>query len=287
MNDFVKLDAWAQSLLVDPVGKGVLSIEENTKSAVSDYGKTYSVVDGVYDFRPGGEFLTKDSSLWKDGQEDYEDWDQTLAVVADEHVYRQELESVADVYENVSLDGDVLDVGGHQGRLRAFLKPGSRYMIVDPYIHVFRGLEKNAGLLATYPFLKTPVNFVCGVAEHLPLKSLSFDTVHMRSVIDHFANPELAMWEAYRVLRSGGALVVGLYVEGGKDGIIPFSENLKNAVKNFAASLGFERWKDHHVWHPTYAQLCTLISNSGFEINQTYWQRSFVDKVVYIKAIKR
>lgn len=286
MSDFVKLDKWAHSLLVDPIGKGVLTIDENASRISSDYGRSYSIADGVCDFRPCRGFLSKDSALWKEGQDEYEDWDQALAFAADEMVYRQELESVADVYENISLVGDVLDVGGHQGRLRAFLKPESKYMVVDPYMHAFRGVKDNAALLSAYPFLKTPVNFVCGVAEHLPLRSLSFDTVHMRSVVDHFANPELAMLEAYRVLRPNGVLIVGLYVEGGREGVIPFFEKAKDFGKNLAAMLGFERWKDHHVWHPTYDQLSSLIAGSGFRIEKTYWQRSFVDKVVYIKAIK-
>ena len=106
--------------------------------------------------------------------------------------------------------------GGHQGRLRAFLSPGQEYLSCDPFISVFDSIKKSKNLVKVYPFLLSPVNFICCHAEYLPFRSLAFDTVHMRSVIDHFLSPEIAMREAFRVMSHDGQLIVGLYVRGGR-----------------------------------------------------------------------
>jgi SAM-dependent methyltransferase len=271
---------------VDPISKGELDFDVAQKKIVSDYGRCYSITDGICDFRPYSGFYAKDAELWKEGQDEYEELDLNSRASAGEALYQKEIELVADVYENISLRGDVLDVGGHQGRLRAFLPPDSRYMVVDPYLDVFRGVSENKSLIKAYPCLTMPLNFVCGVAEHLPLRSVSFDTVHMRSVMDHFANPELAMLEAYRVLRKNGTVIVGLYVEGGRDGRVSLYESIKERVKKIASSIGVEKWKDHHVWHPTHKELISLIVSTGFEIDKIYWQKAYRDKVVYIQATK-
>jgi len=45
-------------------------------------------------------------------------------------------------------------------------------------------------------------------AENLPFASASFDVVVMTEVIEHLLRPEWAVWEAARVLRPGGTLVL-------------------------------------------------------------------------------
>jgi ubiquinone/menaquinone biosynthesis C-methylase UbiE len=53
----------------------------------------------------------------------------------------------------------------------------------------------------------------------------------MRSVIDHFQSPELALREAYRTLRDRGQLIVGLWVEAGKSGTRTPLDFTKDVVK--------------------------------------------------------
>ena len=60
----------------------------------------------------------------------------------------------------------------------------------------------------------------------------------------------------------------------------------KNLIKAGLEAVGITRWKDHHVWHPTYAALIQLIKDNGFEIEDTYWQLHWNDTVCYVCARK-
>ena len=53
----------------------------------------------------------------------------------------------------------------------------------------------------------------------------------MRSVLDHFHSPDLALFEAARVLKRNGKLVIGLYVDGGKSGRRPLDRQLANVAR--------------------------------------------------------
>ena len=280
-----KLDPWVKGILVDPIAKSTLRWTDT--GVVSDYGVAYGFEGRILDLRPFREHrFSKPARIWKLGQIAYEHWQKRLGEEV-EGDYSGELAGVREVYEVMPLTGRCLDVGGHQGRLRAFLEPGQEYLIIDPFLDVFESIEGQRGLLRTYPFLIEPVNFVAGVAEHLPLSSCTFDTVHMRSVIDHFQAPQLALREAYRVLRDRGQLIVGLWVEGGMSGRRTPLELAKDAVKAVLPFIGLDRYADHHVWHPTYKELVTLIEASGFEIEKVHWQTQWRDRVCYVKALKK
>ena len=281
----VFLDDWAKGLLVDPIGKSRLEFRGNT--VCSDYGRCYPIRGGIIDLRPFAASVGEHAETWKTGQMAYESWSDAVARKDSRADYEEELDSVRDVYEAIPIHGACLDVGGHQGRLRAFLAPDQKYMVIDPFINVFDDIKLQPNLLEAYPFLTESVNFVCGVAEHLPVRANSFDVVHMRSVIDHFQDPALALLEAYRVLKEGGYLVVGLFVEGGETGRLTLTEQAKELVRTILPWFGIKKWTDHHVWHPTYAELVALIQASGFAIDLVYWQKAFVDRVCYIKACKR
>ena len=164
------------------------------------------------------------------------------------------------------------------------INENQKYLCCDTFINVFDSIAKRPNLLKTYPFLNDEMNFISCDAEFLPLKSLSFGTVHKRSVIDHFLNPELALIEAYRVLEQNGCLIVGLYVHGGKDGKETFVQHTKEFIKLLLPYIGITKYQDHHVWHPEYIDLINLIRSCGFEIDKTYWQ---TDDICYIKALKK
>jgi SAM-dependent methyltransferase len=93
--------------------------------------------------------------------------------------------------------------------------------VVDPHIDIFGQNSNLPELVAVCPFLPDALNFICADAEFLPIQQMSFDVVHMRSCIDHFLNPELALFEAHRVLQRTGQLIVGasLFEEGGESAL--------------------------------------------------------------------
>jgi SAM-dependent methyltransferase len=149
---------------------------------------------------------------WADTQQWYEKYHHKYAALDDLEIYRVELDSVKEIYtDEFQLQGSVLDVGGHQGRLRAYLNADvTQYVDVDPFLECFQGLESQSNLLSVFPSLREATNFLSCQAEYLPFAADSFDWVHMRSVLDHFYDPYVALREAYRVLKPGGHLMIGV-----------------------------------------------------------------------------
>jgi SAM-dependent methyltransferase len=277
-----KIDEWLQNILCDPLSKSPLAIESGCLR--SDYGRRYPVVDQVYDLRALNCHAGSVGKQWRRGQEDYEQWSIKLARRSSEN-YNAQRRGLEDVYNAIPIAGRCLDVGGNDGRLRAFLGRQQQYVSADPYLTVLRE-PRSAEFYRVYPFMDEPLNFIAALAEHLPFVSRSFEVVHMRSVIDHFLNPELALREAFRVLTEDGSLIVGVTVEGGRAGRDPAARQLKKSVKSVAGALGLRRFRDHHIWHPTYLELCELIEASGFRVNRTHWQKSERDQVCYVQAAK-
>jgi SAM-dependent methyltransferase len=278
----VKLDGWVREILCDPISKSRLTIESGW--LISDYGRRYPIVDGIYDLRALNANAGSVAAEWKSGQHAYEKWSDGLARHSSED-YAAQRQKSEDVYREISISGRCLDVGGNDGRLRGFLSPEQEYLSIDPFIEIVKE-PRSVEYRHVYPFVDQPLNFIASLAEHLPFVSKSFDTVHIRSALDHFLNPELALHEAFRVLRTDGALVVGLLVKGGRTGKDNHTARLKEAVRSILVGAGFRRFKDHHIWHPTYSELCTLIAATGFRIEKTHWQESEHGRVCYIRAIK-
>jgi SAM-dependent methyltransferase len=279
------LENWFRDILVDPLGKEPLS--EADGYLCTAYGRRYPIVNGIFDLRVLNNETTADQKTWREGQFEYTKM-HVAEIDRDQQIdYAAEIASVKGVYEAISLEGRVLDVGGHQGRLRSFIGAGLRYAGCDPFLEVFRGIDKQPKLLQAFPFLEQPLNFVCCDAELLPFRSQSFDTVHMRSVIDHFLSPELALHEAYRVLVPNGKLIIGLYVEGGKLGKEGALTGAKEAVKRLISAVGIEGYKDHHIWHPTAQELVNLAADCAFTVEKTHWQEGTDEKVFYASFRKQ
>jgi len=264
------LDAWARTKLADPI----------TKQGVD--ASHFKISGGIIDARV---FLKNTTGYlnWDSGQVEFEKYieaDHTTVAACKEHI---EYDRV--VYDHFKMAGEILDVGGFVGTVREFLNDEDRYLSIDPFISALTKITPEGR--AAYACLSKPLNFVCGVAEFLPVRSASFDWVHMRSMLDHVQVPDLALLEAHRVLGPDGKLLIGLYVDGGKSGTRPPIRILKDEIKHVLSQLGIDRWKDHHVWHPTYKALRKLIADNGFHIQDVFWQPHWNDTVCYLLATKR
>ena len=267
------IDNWVESILANPVTK---------QPCASD---NFEIRNGVIDAR----VYLKNSPgyhAWLDGQDEYEDWAKS-GDGYDNKVenYTKEIEYDKTVYDQFEISGDFLDCGGGVSTVREFLPPDVRSVSLDPYIDA--PFEVPKARFEAYKSLSSPLNFLAANAEFLPFRHQSFDWVHMRSMLDHVQVPDLCLKEAHRVLKNEASLLVGTYVEGGKSGKRKEVKRfIKDLIKEILEHIGIEKYKDHHVWRPTYSSLIKLITDNGFEIVDEYWQPHFKDTVVYIRAKK-
>lgn len=269
LNVAVTLDPWAREILVDPISKKPFVATDSEKFS-SEIGIQYQFTDGVPDFRVGMRKVSKD---WAEGQVEYEKFLNKYLDngESDPNFYQQEQQVDAPMYERLPLLGRTIDVGGGLGTIRQYMSPEQEYISIDPSVGIHQKAANRPQLFSAYPMSK-PLNLVWGFAEFLPFQDDSFDTVNMRSCIDHFANPEQALLEAYRVLKSEGKLIVGISVE---------NQNIKGVIKNTIKDLRgalLPQFKDHHIWHPTYDGLVSLCDGCGFSLVDYIWQS---EEVVY------
>jgi ubiquinone/menaquinone biosynthesis C-methylase UbiE len=258
------LDKWVTDALADPISK--------LPAAAASIGLRGDVVDARRYLKNTAGFRS-----WRQGQDVYEAWDKRT--IED---YRTEIDGVAPVYEHIKMSGRVLDVGGGAGTVRHFLPRDTSFVSVDPFLDYMDGIPPQK--IAAYPCLGQHLNFIAACAEFLPFQAETFDWVHMRSMLDHVQSPDLALMEARRVLRRDGKLVIGLYVDGGKSGRRTLDRELKEIVRALLVTLGVNRFKDHHTFHPTFANLSKIITDNGFSIEDVYWQPQWNDTVCYITA---
>jgi ubiquinone/menaquinone biosynthesis C-methylase UbiE len=275
LNVAITLDPWVQEILVDPISKKPFA-GSDSQEFKSGIGICYHFEDDIPDFRVG---MRKVSKTWAEGQAEYEVFlDKYLANgETDANFYQREQKIDAPMYEKLPLSGRVLDVGGGLGTIRKYMSAEQQYISLDPSVGIQKRAANRPRLFEAYP-MSTPLNLVWGFAEFLPFKDDSFDTIDMRSCIDHFANPEQALLEAYRVLRSAGRLIVGISVE---------SQSMKGTIKNTVKDLRgmlLPQFKDHHIWHPTYDGLVSLCDVCGFALEDYIWQS---EEVVYCSFTRK
>ena len=100
--------------------------------------------------------------------------------------------------------GKVLDVACGPGVVTAALAPEASSVVAfdatEEMLEKAKARCAKAGL--------GNVAFRSGDAENLPFKDAEFDGVVTRLAIHHFANPQRALDEMFRVLRPGGAAVI-------------------------------------------------------------------------------
>tara|TARA_B100000242_G_scaffold264319_1_gene211782 strand:- start:20496 stop:21335 length:840 start_codon:yes stop_codon:yes gene_type:complete len=266
------LDKWVEDILRDPITK--------EKKPISEFKK----VDGIIDARI---YLknTYGFKEWTEGQTEFERWETSSTYYKSKvENYKKEINRDRSIYDHFKLKGDILDVGGLTGTTREFLNKDSRYISIDPYINCLKEIPEPRR--KAYKCLSQKLNFIGAMAEFLPFKEQSFDCVHMRSMIDHVQIPDLALKEAKRVLKKEGFVLIGIFVEGGKYEKISTLDFFKENIKSMLVKIGFQKFKDHHIFHPTLSNLKKLIKDNGFTISDYFWQPEWNDQVVYIKANK-
>lgn len=93
-----------------------------------------------------------------------------------------------------SAQGVVLDVGCGDRWAESILPPSSRYVGLDYPPTVSKGYAGKPD--------------VFGDGQHLPFAHSSFDSVVLMDVMEHLPIPEMAMTEAWRVLKPGGIIIM-------------------------------------------------------------------------------
>ncbi|NQU43554.1 class I SAM-dependent methyltransferase [bacterium] len=173
--------------------------------------------------------------------------------------------------------------------LKAYLKDDtSLYVSVDPYLGVFRNMDRQKNLLRAYPSLREPCNFLAAHAEFLPFRTHSFDWVHMRSVVDHFADPYLAFVEAHRCCRPGGRLLVGLAIverlRRNRTTLAGLREKVqREGIRKTMAAIGrrvagrllpgSQMLEDDHVCRLNNQELADLFHQTGWSVVKEHWQK--------------
>lgn len=258
-------------------------------------GTGYPFASGFPDFRGAGPPRLA-QHLWAQTQDTFEQSERTV----DARMQKRNDDASAGIYARIPpLSGLVLDVGGSYGLIRRFASTDCELLVIDPWPGVLAQaarLANDPAYRRAHPFIGTPFAFVCGYAEALPLSDAEFDIVHMRSMLDHVSDPRLALTEAYRVLKPGGRVIVGLAVSGelGRLGGLRAQVRVKyhlSGLRGLAAAAlrrvrSMTLLRDHHIWHATASGLRDLVTSAGFSVELEQWQAPPFDHVVYVVAGK-
>jgi ubiquinone/menaquinone biosynthesis C-methylase UbiE len=263
-------------VLIDPVSRESLILKDG--NLVSESGFSYQAGD----FR-----ITAGSMVdqkWQSGQLHYEEFNKTWINQSEEFYSSVDLETRS-IYSDINLKGNILDVGGGFGTVtkQAKLDPCS-ITVVDPMVCCWDAIP-DSPYKNHYSVCKTVVR-IPGFAEDLPFRNSIFDTVHIRSCLDHFSNPHRALLEARRVLKNDGCLVIGVSLEGSfKLSERTLKNKIYSGVKSSILGRIYGSLFDHHVFHPTENSLRALIRGAGFDMNKWIKQEGY-SNVVYLTALK-
>jgi ubiquinone/menaquinone biosynthesis C-methylase UbiE len=275
----VKLDQDVLEMLVCPFCKGeLIDWWENDCMFCADCHLTFPRIriqtdkdkfENVYDFRLKypSYAIPKSKQEWSNGQDAFEQYADNMKYSDNINEYLNEVYSVKEIYEKeFHLCGNVLDVGGEQGKLRFYLNPDVvQYVDIDPSPNVFQGIYQKENLNKVYYNLRYEMNFLLATAEHLPFKTGSFDWIHMRSTVDHFEDPFVALLEAQRVTKENGHILIGLAI----------IERLANPPAH-----------DDHMFRFTHLQMRDLLEKSGWEVEKEHWQKAPWNFCLYISGKK-
>lgn len=258
------------------------------------------------DFRVPLDF----SHVWAEGQHEYEVFNDKWLRHGEstEGGWDAVDAETREIYEGMPLEGDVLDVAGQLGTVatQAGIAP-ENFLCIDTMRFDFVDIQRRYPRFSAHYAASREAGHLQANAEFLPISDTSFDTVHMRSCLDHFAAPQLALLEAYRVLRKGGGLIIGLTLEGGykfgddsveaavestalgrvkRAAIDTLKKNptaFQKAMAVRAKLLGGDH--DHHIFHPTHDNLMAMTAAAGFRFVKELWQSGH-HNVLYLQVRK-
>jgi len=293
------LEPFFAGMICCPLCKANLKLSPNTFICYN-CGTEFRKKGGIPDFRLIAPEYARSSAQaqWLEGQKGFEEYATNVSLNDRIDFFLAEIDSVQEIYTQhfMPFYGSLLDVGGSRGTLRHFLNPSVKYLVIDPQIDAFEGIELQSGLMHAYPFLSQPCNFLAGFAEHLPLTSCQFDFVHMRSVIDHFFDPVLSIKEAFRVLKDDGRLMIGVstYSPEAKEPIFRFklmhklqranfvirNEGVSGLIARLRNRFSFE--SDHHMWKWEKDDLLDLIGKCGFVVDKMVQQKPPFEYCIYM-----
>jgi ubiquinone/menaquinone biosynthesis C-methylase UbiE len=154
--------------------------------------------------------------------------------------------------------GNVLDVACGPGVVTAAIAPGAAsvtaFDATEPMLEKARARCAKAGLVN--------INFRCGDAENLPFEDAQFDGVVTRLAVHHFADPQRALNEMFRVLHRGGTAVV-VDVVSSEDAN---ESSLQNAIESLR--------DPSHVRMLPASELDACLVAAGFQvIENTTWDK--------------
>jgi ubiquinone/menaquinone biosynthesis C-methylase UbiE len=154
--------------------------------------------------------------------------------------------------------GNLLDVACGPGVVTAAIAPAATSVVA--FDATEQMLEKAKARCARAGL--TNVTFKHGDAEHLPFEDGQFDGVVTRLAIHHFAHPQRALDEMFRVLRPGGVAVIVDVVSSE----VAAESNLQNAI---------ERLRDpSHVRMLPATELDNGLTRAGFQIlDHSIWDK--------------
>jgi len=154
--------------------------------------------------------------------------------------------------------GHLLDVACGPGVVTAAIAPAAASVVALDATDAM--LEKARARCARAHLAN--VLFRRGDAEHLPFDEAHFDGVVTRLAVHHFADPQGALTEMFRVLRPGGTAVIVDVVSSEE----PEKSNLQNAI---------ERLRDpSHVRMLPASELDACVAGAGFcNLEQATWDK--------------
>jgi SAM-dependent methyltransferase len=289
-------DDWRnfRDILGCPLCKGDLT-ESQATFLCPNCSSKWPMVGRIPDFRQHSG--TEPFKRWQQFQNEFE-----REAYEPKYAFRDR-EGCREVYEQLpaAIQGAFLDIGGADGTVRYFLPRDVAYLCVDPFLEAPRlalARGQDAKFREVFPCFTEPYAFVCAMAERLPIRSGQFDWVHMRSMIDHVADPPAVLKEAFRCLKPGGYLLMGVSARGGKaktvePGLVGLLAQAYRVLhyegpKEFAHRLirRLRGHRDHHLWHPSVHDLRTLLTGSGLLILHETWTSPPFDHVVYLLATR-
>ena len=158
----------------------------------------------------GGLLRSADMSRWRRTQEGFLERTKDKQKYTDEDMQRARSEYGAFFKERGLLAGNVLDVGGGWGLYRQWWEAGDSdvFIVHDPGVERFLRGAYDSHYKHFPRAFSVPMTFVEGFGEELPYRNDVFDLCLVAAALDHCADVDQVLAEAYRCLRVGGLILI-------------------------------------------------------------------------------